>query len=369
MESVAFERARLASRPLASVTGATPRHPPISTRSRTDSGEVERFAVGCEAVPLLRWIGTKHLAQRVDDVARGLRAGIIPAVAAPAFDLQSHSTYSDGALAPEDVVRLAAEAGVELLALSDHDTVDGVEAALAAGAELGVRVIPASEISSVDGRYEDLHVLGYGIDHRDAELRERLRGFRADRELRAERMADRLRELGWAVDETRLEERRRAGRTIGRPHLTLAVLEHPDNADRLAAEGVASVSSFLSAYLIPGAPAFLPRTTPTVEEAIDVIHAAGGLAVWAHPFWDIDDPDEVVDALERFRAFGLDGVEAFYVTHTREHTLLLAEECEEHGLLATGSADFHGPAHERFSRFRAFELHGCEPRLGPLAID
>lgn len=101
---------------------------------------------------------------------------------APTFDLQSHSIHSDGALPPEDVVRLAGEAGVELLALSDHDTVDGVEAALAAGADRGVRVISASELSSVDGEYEDLHVLGYGIDHTDETLRERLKAFRADRE-------------------------------------------------------------------------------------------------------------------------------------------------------------------------------------------
>ena len=286
---------------------------------------------------------------------------------APTFDLQSHSTHSDGVLAPEEVVRLAAEAGVELLALSDHDTVDGVDAALAAGTEHGVGVVRSAEISSVDGRYEDLHVLGYGIDHHDAALAERLHGFRADRELRAERMADRLRELGWSVDDTRLAERRQAGKTIGRPHLTMAVLEHPDNADRLAQEGHGDVSSFLPAYLIPGAPAFLPRTTPTVEEAIEVIHDAGGLAVWAHPFWDIADPDEVITALERFRGLGLDGVEAFYVTHDRDQTLLLADRCERDGLLTTGSADFHGPAHERFSRFRAFELHGREPQLGAVA--
>jgi predicted metal-dependent phosphoesterase TrpH len=292
---------------------------------------------------------------------------MIPRLTAPTFDLQSHSLHSDGALAPAEVVRLAAEAGVELLALSDHDTVDGVEEALAAGAEHGVRMVTAAELSSVDGRHEDLHVLGYGIDHRDPELRERLHGFRADRELRAERMTERLRELGWAVAEGRLEERRRAGKTIGRPHLTMAVLDHPDNAERLAAEGLTDVSAFLPAYLIPGAPAFLPRTTPTVEEAIEVIHAAGGRAVWAHPFWDISEPEEVIGALERFRAFGLDGVEAFYVTHSREETLLLVDHCDRHDLLTTGSADFHGPEHERFSRFLAFELHGREPRLGPLA--
>jgi 3',5'-nucleoside bisphosphate phosphatase len=95
---------------------------------------------------------------------------VLPAVNAPAFDLQSHSIHSDGELPAAQVVENAAQAGVELLALSDHDTVDGVDEALAAGAVHGVRVVPATEISAVDGDYEDLHVLGYGIDHRSALL-------------------------------------------------------------------------------------------------------------------------------------------------------------------------------------------------------
>jgi predicted metal-dependent phosphoesterase TrpH len=104
-----------------------------------------------------------------------------------------------------------------------------------------------------------------------------------------------------------------------------------------------------------------------VPEAIAAIHDAGGVAVWAHPFWDLWSPSAVSDALVRFKAAGIDGVEAFYATHDREQTLLLVRLAGELGLLTTGSADFHGPAHARFSRFRAFELFGCEPHLGPLA--
>jgi predicted metal-dependent phosphoesterase TrpH len=100
----------------------------------------------------------------------------------PTFDLQSHSLCSDGSLEPRAVVAAAAQAGVELLALSDHDTVEGVPAALEAAAELGVRLAPAVEISSVDGEQQDLHVLGYLIDHRDPVLNERLSVSRADRE-------------------------------------------------------------------------------------------------------------------------------------------------------------------------------------------
>jgi 3',5'-nucleoside bisphosphate phosphatase len=288
-------------------------------------------------------------------------------VSEPRFDLQSHSTHSDGHLPPEDVVALAARAGVELLALSDHDTVDGVDDALRAGAEHGVAVIPTTEISAVDGGYEDLHVLGYGIDHHDPVLLERLRDARADRERRAERMGNKLRELGYEIDPAPLEARKTAGKPVGRPHLTQAVLQHPANRERLEREGLNEVSKFLPEYLIPGKPAYLPRTRPTVPEAIRWIHDAGGVAVWAHPFWDVEEPDEVLASIDRFREAGLDGVEVFYPVHDAERTKVLSERCAQLGLLATGSSDFHGPDHKLFSQFLAYEFHGRDPELGPIA--
>ena len=283
------------------------------------------------------------------------------------FDLQSHSLHSDGELTAAQVVENAAAAGVRLLALSDHDTVDGVDEALAAGALHGVRVVPATEISAVDGPYEDLHVLGYGIDHRSALLGERLLDARGDRERRAAAMTERLRELGFEVDPAPIEARKAAGKPVGRPHLAAAVLAHPANAERLVEEGHADVSSFIPAYLIQGKPGYVARTHPTVEEAIGWIHDAAGVAVWAHPFWDIKADDEVLAAIDRYRDAGLDGVEVFYTSHTREQTLLIADRCEELGMLATGSSDYHGPDHRLFSSFRAFELHGREPNLGPIA--
>jgi 3',5'-nucleoside bisphosphate phosphatase len=287
-------------------------------------------------------------------------------MAAPTYDLQSHSLHSDGALPAAQVVANAAAAGVELLALTDHDTVDGVDEAIAAGAEHGVRVVPAAEISAVHGRYEDLHVLGYGLDHRDPVLAERLLAARADRELRAERMGERLCELGFEIDDAPLAQRRAAGKPLGRPHLAQAVLIHPANARRLADEGHDDVSSFIPAYLIPGTPCYLARTHPTVGEAIGWIHDAGGVAVWAHPFWDVDADAEVVEAIDAFRAQGLDGVECFYPTHSPAQTDLLAERCAALGLLATGSSDYHGPEHRLFARFRAFDPHGHPADLGAL---
>jgi predicted metal-dependent phosphoesterase TrpH len=279
-------------------------------------------------------------------------------VPAPTFDLQSHSTFSDGTLPPAEVVARAAAAGVELLALTDHDTVDGVAEALAAARAHGgaIRVVPAAELSSIDGDHEDLHVLGYGVDHTDPTFLATLERFRADRGARAARMAEALEAAGWALDRAEIDARRAAGLPIGRPHLAQAAFGHPANAARIAAEDLRDFGALLEAYLIPGAPAYRRRSTPTVAEAIAAIHAAGGVAIWAHPFWDVDAPAEVVGAIE-----------AFYITHTREETLLVADACAQRGLLTTGSADFHGPDHPRFRAFRAFDTFGRNPDLGPLA--
>ena len=279
---------------------------------------------------------------------------------APTFDLQSHSTCSDGALAPADVVAAAAEAGVQLLALTDHDTVDGVDEALQAGAALGLRLVPAVELSAIDGDFEDLHILGYLVDHRAVALLGPLAAFQAYRAARAVRMAEALRDCGLQLD---LPQRA----TIGRPHLAQAAFDHPANRMRLQREKIVNASQLLEAYLIPGAPAFRRRTTPTVAEAIEIVHESGGVAVWAHPFWNVDDPTAVMEHIERFATLGIDGVEAFYPTHDAQQASAIADRCAELGLLTTGSADFHGPAHPLFNRFRAFELHGHQPRLGPIA--
>jgi predicted metal-dependent phosphoesterase TrpH len=285
----------------------------------------------------------------------------------PTFDLQSHSVHSDGALDPGEVVAAAAAAGVSLLALTDHDTVDGVSDARAAAASLGIRLVPAVEISAIDRSGQDLHVLGYGVDEHDGRLLERLESYRHDRVRRCEAMARALGELGFELDDELLRERTARGESIGRPHLARAVVTHTANAQRLAEEDRLETSRFLEAYLIEGRPAFRPREIPTIEESLATIHAAGGVAVWAHPFWDIRDPQVVLETIDRFRAWGLDGVECFYPSHDRGQAELLADRCKELGLLSTGSSDFHGPQHRVFSSFRAFSTHGREPVLGPIA--
>jgi predicted metal-dependent phosphoesterase TrpH len=287
-------------------------------------------------------------------------------VSAPDFDLQSHSTASDGALAPAAVVAAAHEAGVELLALSDHDTVDGLDEAFAAAAATdgALTLVSAVEISSLDLGDKDLHILGYGIDHHDPALLARLELWREDRWTRGERIAEAMRENGWQVT---LPER--GEQPLGRPHIAAAIFDDPANAERVAAEGLTNSVDLLVAYLVPGAPGYRGRTAPTVGQAVEAIHEAGGKAIWAHPYWDFRDENQheaTRDVLERFAALGGDGVEAFYISYSEDQTRRLVELAAGLDMLTTGSADFHGPDNPNFSSFRNFSLYGLEPKLGPI---
>ena len=284
----------------------------------------------------------------------------------PRFDLQGHSTVSDGELPPAAVVQAAAASGLELFALTDHDSLAGIGEAEAAAAGSGLRLLTGVEMSVLDPAATDLHVCGYRIDPTDPALLAALERSRNDRAARLARMAQALRQLGWHVDERPLAQQLTAGLSVGRPHLAAAVVGDEHNAERLAQERLRNPTEFLVAHLTQGKPAFCERAAPTMAEVIALIHAAGGLAVWAHPFWDLAGEAEVTTALRRFAAAGLDGVEAFYVTHTRAQTGLLVSQARALGLITTGSSDFHGPSHTRFGSFRAFHTFGYEPDLGPL---
>jgi 3',5'-nucleoside bisphosphate phosphatase len=289
-----------------------------------------------------------------------------PESTAPNFELQGHSTQSDGELSPAETVSAAKDAGVELFALTDHDSVDGVAEAAHAAAEVGLHLVSGVEISVIDPAAADLHMCGYGFDPADPALLAQLAHSREDRERRAARMIEALQENGWSVNHELLNRRALTGKTIGRPHLAEAATSDPQNAERLRREGLDNPTDFLVAYLIEGKPAFREREAPSAAMAISLIHGAGGVAVWAHPFWDVDAGAEVIATLERFVGLGLDGVEAFYVTHTRAQTDVLVRRATELGLLTTGSSDFHGPNHRQFNRFRQFSTYGHKPNLGPL---
>jgi predicted metal-dependent phosphoesterase TrpH len=264
------------------------------------------------------------------------------------LELQSHSTYSDGELAPAAVVTAAAEAGVTTLALTDHDAVDGIEEASRAAAEHGLELVPASEISCIHESIDDLHVLGYWIDvEAMAPACERAQ---QERVVRAREIVERLNALGVPVRfEDAITEAGDAS-SVGRPHIAKAAGVTPEQ-----------MSLFFEEYLVPGAQAFVSRRWPTAAEAVDLIHRAGGAAVLAHPFWDLDAPAAVAALIDDLE---LDGVESFYPAHTREQTAFLLEACSERRLTPTGSSDFHGPSHKIFNAFGVYPTyHLGEPEL------
>ena len=265
------------------------------------------------------------------------------------IELQSHSTVSDGQLPPAQVVEEAATAGVTTLALTDHDAIAGVTEAAEAAERLGIELVPAIEMSCVHEYAEDLHICGYWVDlgkiagaceraqhervTRAGEIVEKLRGEGFDLHLE-----DAVKEAGDAL-------------SIGRPHIARA------------AGATGDLGPFFEEYLVPGAKAFVSRKWPTAEQAIELIHRAGGVAVIAHPYWDISEPGEVDDLI---RSLGADGVETFYPTHNEEQTAHLLELCEELGLIPTGSSDYHGPTHKTFSSFGAYDTYGlADPQVPP----
>ena len=222
-------------------------------------------------------------------------------------------------------------------------------------------LVPAAELSAVHGGHEDLHILGYGLDHTDAHLLATLEDYRGDRARRIHAMADRLRELGWELDESHLQRE-----TPGRPHLADALLATPRTRRGWRPRAsTARTRCSRSTSCRARSPTCRARAPPSRRRST-LIHSSGGVAVWAHPFWDLDDPAETLATLDEFAAAGMDGVEVFYATHSEEQTRLLHAAARERGLLTTGSTDFHGPGHERFAGFRGFALYGLEPVLGPI---
>lgn len=278
--------------------------------------------------------------------ASGFREGRVgsPAVL---IELQSHSTVSDGQLPPAEVVAKAAEAGVTTLALTDHDAIAGVAEAEAAAERLGIQLVPAIEMSCVHEYAEDLHVCGYWVDL--GKIAPACERAQHERIARAGEIVEKLRQEGFDLH---LEDAvREAGDalSIGRPHIARA------------AGATGDLGPFFEEYLVPGAKAFVPRRWPTAEQAIELIREAGGVTVIAHPYWDIDAPDEVDDLI---RSLGADGVETFYPTHSEEQTRHLLELCEELGIVPTASSDYHGPTHKTFAKFDAYETYGlAEPQV------
>ena len=243
-------------------------------------------------------------------------------------DLHLHTTASDGVFSPEDIVAKAARLGLRIIAICDHDTVDGISRALAAAkAFTGLRVIPGVEVST-DFPAGEVHVLGYFIDHTNKELGATLKRMRQTRRERAQGMIAKLDKLGIHIDWSRVQEIAGSG-SIGRPHIAQAMLEKGY---------INSIGDAFYRYISKGGPAYVERIKMTPEEAVKLILRSGGLPVLAHPL-TIDDPEAVTT---RLKAVGLIGIEAYYGEFNAEQVSYLVKMAHRHNLIVTGGSDYHG---------------------------
>lgn len=245
---------------------------------------------------------------------------------APAHcDLHMHSTASDGSRPPAEVVRHAHAAGLRAIALTDHDTVDGLAEAIAEGDRLGVRVVAGIELSAVEGNTET-HVLGLHLDAVDR-MHERLEGLKRMRLTRAERIVEKLNALGIGITMADVLEQAGEG-AVGRPHVARAMIAHGWAGDSREA---------FDRWLGFGRPAFVAKDRLAMTDAIGMIHEAGGIAVLAHP----GDAGRR-ERLEALVAQGLDGVEVRHPSHSPEVLQRLAALSAQLDLVPSGGSDWHG---------------------------
>lgn len=240
-------------------------------------------------------------------------------------DLHSHSVASDGALAPGDVVRAARDAGLEAIALTDHDTIAGVAEAIATGTEVGVRVVAGCELSAYDGDVE-VHLLALHISDADA-IASSLALFQRERVDRAVAMVERLGRLGRPISMDDVLHEANGG-AVGRPHVARALV---------AAGHVGDAREAFDRFLGNGRPAYVPKPRLSASDAIGLAHAAGALAVWAHPA-RLGTRERVV----RLAGVGLDGIEVLHPSHTPPEIERYTRYAAELSLVASGGSDWHG---------------------------
>ena len=247
------------------------------------------------------------------------------------LDLHVHTTASDGQYSPSEIISKAKEIGLEMIAITDHDTVDGIAEAKAVATELQVKFIPGIEISTQDK--EEVHILGLGIDEQNSELVAACEFYSASREQRAEKICE---YLGTKRIKVALEEIQKiAGDgVIGRPHFAQYLEENGYVKNREEAFRKYLDTKEFKKYT--------DRKKPTPEEAISLIHAAGGKTFLAHPGLLKMGWTEVELFIERLKAIGLDGMECYYSRHTKPQVERFLELAKKYDLQISAGSDFHG---------------------------
>lgn len=249
------------------------------------------------------------------------------------IDLHTHSAVSDGTDSPAELVAAAAAAGLSVVALTDHDTFDGLPEALEAGQRLGIDVVPGMELSCSRGG-ESIHLLAYGADPEDAGLAEEMARVRDGRSNRLRPVLAKLAELGVPITEESVLSFVGSSPSVGRPHIADALIAAGHVQDRKEA---------FDRFLADGGPAHVARYTIDVARGIDLVHRAGGVAVIAHPWGRGREQVLPVEVLEQLVAeHGLEGIEVDHQDHDEAARAGLRALARRLGVLGTGSSDYHG---------------------------
>lgn len=256
-------------------------------------------------------------------------------------DLHTHTCYSDGQLTPAALVEKAQQRGLKALAVTDHDTIGGLEEAMAAGEAFGVDIVTGVELSvTIDG--EEIHLLGYLFNPNDRDLKAHLRSFLQARRIRAERIVERLNGLGVPLHFEAVLEQVGDAEAIGRPHVA-AALE--------AAGFVDSRQAAFDEYLQDGGPAWVAKPQFPAAEALALLHAAGGIGVLAHPgHWTS------TAQLRKLVRTGLDGIEVVHPAHDESLTRYYRRKARYYDLVATGGSDYHGHRARDEANFGAYHV-------------
>lgn len=250
------------------------------------------------------------------------------------IDLHTHSTASDGTCTPHEIVALATGQKLAAVALTDHDTVSGLDEFLEAGKGFPeIRVIPGVEISVRMERDNEAHIVGLFIDHHDEKLNEFLQVIRENRNARNREMIRKLTEMGYPITDEELDAFS-SGESIGRPAVA-ALLMQKGYFD--------SMAEVFNVCLRRGMPGYAPRVLPTPEDGIRHIHDAGGVAIWAHPVYRHKNERTYVRVtLDNLTPFHLDGIETHYTVFTEAQHKMLCDFAGRYNLLHSGGSDFHG---------------------------
>lgn len=251
------------------------------------------------------------------------------------IDLHTHTNRSDGTFTPDELVRRAAERGLDVVAVTDHDTTGGLEQAISTGVRAGIEVVPGVELSAEHQR-TSVHVLCYWMDVADAELQAELQRLRDDRFRRGERMVEKLRDLGFEISFERVREIAEGGNIV-RPHVAQAMVE---------AGIVGSEAEAFDTWIADGKPAHVAKHALAPLEALALIRGADGLCVLAHPGMWGDQTEVPVELIGQMAQAGMAGLEVDHPDHTPEQRARYRALADRLGLVATGGSDCHGTRYD-----------------------